>query len=204
MSRIKIIVPKKYQEEKERLEKFIKKDDPLQYIEKLTRLNWKGKIEIRQRKGVSWKGNTIYFRLSSDLPDKFWGFICHEFSHMILRQNKWYNFDDIIKATIKKHRKKILDFTAGDFQYTLEQTLAVMLDITANYLLGTKKELKFKNFESYFKQNYVYETGKLFWNDWLDYFHNPKKYKDIRYWISHILKKHDKALARLAPIINKR
>jgi len=192
-----IKTPQKYKKKKQELLDYFKKYSPIDLLNSFTCRKYKGSLIIQHKslgKSAVFGRKNIYVDFENNINFLFLS-ICHELSHLLLRQKPaWYE-NKKIKKILDKHKDKVYTFTfqskkyTQTFSYSIEQTLAILLHAACEQKAKIRK-MDWNLWEKVFKVMGVNKFGKILFPEFKKYLKNIKKYKKIDDWILEMLEKY--------------
>ena len=109
--------------------------------------------------------------------------VAHEFVHLLLRKNAWSSKRDI-KKLINQNKDYLSSQLKNNFEYSVEQTLAILLQLAYEEKAEISKFSK-KRARELMKSMDVWEIGEKLLRVWPSC--SKSRYKNIIGWVGHIL-----------------
>ena len=179
-------IPFKYQKKASSLKRFLDICNPIAILGDLTGLKWRGPIKI-SHKNLKWSAefqepNKIYVDFRK--PVEYLALsIAHESAHLLLRKNNWSSRRDI-KKLINQNRDYLSPWLENSFEYSIEQSLAVLLQLTYEEKTGISRFSK-KRARELMKSMDVWKVGEKLLGVWPSY--SKSRYKNIVGWVARVL-----------------
>lgn len=132
---------------------------------------------------LDFRNNRYYIALS----------IAHEYAHLILRYNHW-NTNNFIRHSAKRYKLYQSLRLKNDFLYSIEQSIAILVQVAYEKYVGFKKS-NAKHIQELMKFMDVWKVGRWYLRYWQQYYiknhknFHSKKFRNILFFIQFVAKK---------------